>query len=109
MNKTKLGLDENIEGSLCYLVGFVTGIIFYILDQENRFVKFHAVQSTATFLLLFIVGAVLSLIPYIGNMLGTLFWLIEIAIWFIMMSKAYQGERFKLPIIGDIAEQISRS
>lgn len=107
-NKTQLGLEENIESALCYIVGFVTGIIFYILDPENKFVKFHAVQSIATFLPLFIVGMILSAIPYIGWMLSSLIWLLEIALWFILMFKAYQHEKFKLPVVGDIAENMSR-
>lgn len=108
MNKTQLNLDENIEGALCYLIGFVTGIVLYVLDQENKFVKFHAAQSIATFLPLFIIGMIISAIPYIGGALSSLLWLLEICLWFILMFKAYQHEKFKLPLVGDIAENISR-
>jgi len=43
--KTSLGLDENIEGALCYVLGWLTGIVFFVLEKDNRFVKFHAMQS----------------------------------------------------------------
>jgi len=53
--KTSLGLKENLEGALAYALGFLTGILFFLLEKESKFVKFHAVQSTLTFLAIFVI------------------------------------------------------
>ncbi len=112
MKKTELGMDENIEGALCYLLGFVTGIIFLILEKDNKFIKFHAVQSIAIFLPLWVIAMLIGSTMFwsfelfaIFSMISTLVWLISLILWVILMFKAYQGEKFKLPITGDIAER----
>lgn len=99
---TALGIDGNLEGALCYVLGFVTGIIFLILEKDNKFVKFHAIQSTIISLLLFVVIAVLGIIPLFWLIIP-LIWIAELILWLLLMYKAYQGEVFKLPVIGDIA------
>lgn len=110
MTKTSLGLDENIECALCYVLGFVTGIIFFIMEKDNKIVKFHAMQSIITFLLVFVISWILPAMFYASSsyvMIGMVSSLISLAgfiLWLILIMKAYQGEMFKLPIIGDIAE-----
>lgn len=104
-NKTALGIDENIEGLLCYVLGFITGIVFLVLEKENKFVRFHAMQSIAVFLPLFVIGFVIWMIPFIGWAIGTLLWIVELVLWLLLMLKAYQGETYKLPVAGDFAEQ----
>ncbi|WP_253254742.1 DUF4870 domain-containing protein [Methanofervidicoccus sp. A16] len=106
MSKTSLGLEENIEGLLCYLVGVITGIIFLVLEKESDFVKFHAMQSLVTFLSLTIIGMIVAFIPYIGGLISLLINLVSLAFWILGMYKAYQGERYKFPIFGDIAEDL---
>ncbi len=101
---TALGIDENIEGLLCYLLGFITGILFLILEKENRFVRFHAMQSTATFIVLFVVSIVFGIIPFIGWVISPLIWLLTLILWLLLMYKAYKGEKYKLPVVGDFAE-----
>ncbi|ASJ09188.1 hypothetical protein A3L11_08070 [Thermococcus siculi] len=100
--KTSLGMDENIEGLLTYVLGALTGIIFLILEKESDFVRFHAMQSTILFIGLWILQIILGAI---FGPLGTLVALIEIVVWIVGMLKAYQGERYKFPIVGDLAEQ----
>ena len=102
--KTSLGLDENVEGALAYLLGFITGIAFLLLEKESDFVRFHAMQSTIVFLGLFIIDVILRLIPFLGWLLGILISLIGLIVWIVGMIKAYQGELYKFPIVGDIAE-----
>lgn len=104
MAKTSIGLDENLTGALCYLVLWITGIVFYLLEKDNKFVKFHAMQSILVFLPLTIIGFFLSIIWFLW-WLGWLIWLLSIILWLVLMIKAYQGEKFKLPIVGDIAEK----
>ncbi len=104
-NKTVLGIDENIEGLLCYVLGWITGIVFLILEKDNKFVRFHAMQSLVTFLALFIISMVISLIPILGAVISLLLNLLMVFIWLFMMYKAYQGEKYKLPYAGDFAEE----
>lgn len=105
MAKTSLNLDENIEGMLCYLLGFITGILFLILEKNSRFVKFHAMQSTITFIALFVVTMAIGWIPFLGWIVSGLVGLLSLILWIVLMLKAYQGQMFKLPVFGDIAEK----
>jgi uncharacterized membrane protein len=105
--KTSIGLDENIASLLCYLLVWVTGIIFYLIEKDNKMVKFHAAQSVLTFLPLTIVYWFISLLFWwsvIGYILGMLIGIVMFILWIVLMIKAYQGEMFKLPVVGDIAE-----
>ena len=102
---TSLGIDENIEALLTYLLGWVTGIIFWIIEKKNKFVRFHAIQSTVTFLALTILGFAFTLIPFIGFFLGILIDIVSFILWVLLMFKAYHGEKYKLPIVGNFAEK----
>lgn len=101
---TALGIDENIEGLLCYVLGFITGILFLVLEKENKFVRFHAMQSTAVFIILFVVSVVFGMIPLIGWVISPLIGLLFLILWLLLMYKAYKGEKYKLPVVGDFAE-----
>jgi uncharacterized membrane protein len=106
LGKTSTGMQPNVAALLSYLVGFITGIIFYLIEKENKFVRFHAMQSIVTFGFLFALGFVLA-VSGIGIALLPVLWVLEIVLWIVLMVKAYQGEMFKLPVIGDIAEKNS--
>lgn len=109
--KTSIGLEPNIAGLLCYVLGWVTGLIFLLLERENKFIRFHAMQSIITFGALTVAGVVfsiLSAIPFIG----VLFWILDIllgllgvVLWIVLMVRAYQGQTYKLPVAGDFAER----
>ncbi len=105
LGKTSTGIQPNVAGLLCYLVGFITGIIFFLIEKENKFVRFHAMQSIITFGGLFILGFLTGVIPVIGLMIGSLIWVVDVILWILLMIKAYQGEQFKLPFIGELAEK----
>ena len=104
MAKTSMNLEENIAGLLCYVLGWVTGIVFLVLEKENKFVRFHAMQSLVTFLPLSVIALVFSFVPFIGGVISSLIWIIELILWLILMFKAYKGEMYKLPVVGDFAE-----
>lgn len=104
-NKTTLGIPENIEAVLCYLFGWLSGVIFLVLEKQNNFVRFHAMQSITTFLGLFILSMVVQFIPLIGSMLAILIAPVSIILWLLLTYKAYLGEKYKLPILGDWAEK----
>jgi uncharacterized membrane protein len=99
------GLKENVAGALSYLLGPITGILFLLMEKESQFVKFHAMQSTITFGGLWVINIILSFIPYIGWMLLPIVNLIGLILWIVLIYKAYSNEWFKLPVVGDIAEQ----
>ncbi len=98
--KSSTGLDENVAGFLCYLFGFITGIVFLVVEKESRFVKFHAMQSTITFLGLFVIILLFGGIPVIG----ALIFIFTLILWLVLMIKALQGKRYLLPIVGKMAE-----
>lgn len=113
-DKATFGLDENIASALCYLLGWLTGIIFLLVEQNNKVVRFHAMQSILTFLFLGILGFIISMMT-IGSgysyaysfgmwaLVGTLISVVQIILWLVLMIKAYQGELFMVPIVGNIA------
>ncbi len=120
MQRSSLGVDENIAGALCYLFGVLTGAVFYLLEKESKFVRFHAVQSMVVFggilvfqIVLSAVGAVLGSIPVLGAVLSLIFvgllsMLVAIAsivLWLVLMYRAYRGETWKVPVAGGIAER----
>ncbi|MCM8823529.1 MAG: DUF4870 domain-containing protein [Candidatus Omnitrophica bacterium] len=105
LGKTSTGINANLAALLSYLLGFITGIIFYVIEKENKFVRFHAMQSIVVFAFLFLVSVVLGFIPFVGGVINLLVSLASFILWIILMIKAYQGEHFKLPIAGDIAEK----
>jgi len=114
LGKTSTGMQANIAGLLCYAVGWVTGLVFFLIEKENKFVRFHAMQSMIVFGALFIlqiaVGMFMGilatvhlgiLIPLFNGLVA----LVSLVLWVVLMIKAYQGEKFKLPVAGDIAEK----
>ncbi|MDF2953705.1 MAG: putative membrane protein [Thermodesulfobacterium sp.] len=105
MAKTSIGLEENVAGLLCYLLGWITGIIFLILEKESKFVRFHAIQSIATFLPLMIISWIFIWIPFIGIIISWFCSLLGLILWIILMIKAYQGEMYELPIVGEFAKE----
>jgi len=126
MGKTSMNLEENIASALCYVIIWLTGIIFFFLEKENKTVRFHAMQSILTFIPLSILGWILGWIgaPSVGLgygyygysynpgipallWLSWIIWLITVLLWLFLMYKAYKGEKFKVPFVGDIAEKHS--
>lgn len=108
MNENKntvLGVTENVEALLCYVLGWVSGLVFLLLEQKNAFVRFHALQSLVTFLGLFLVSMVFGFIPLLSLLFNGLIWILSIVLWIVLMVKAYKGERYKLPVVGDFVEK----
>jgi uncharacterized membrane protein len=116
---TGSGLEENVAGLLSYALGWITGIIFFVTDKRP-FVKFHAAQSMVLFggltVLYWVLGIALAGTLGLGGAIG--FWslyglvfgvlrLAGLVLWILCMMKAYQRERYKLPFVGDIAENIA--
>jgi len=111
VEKTSLNLDPKLEATLSYVGLWVTGIIFYLLEKENNFVRFHAMQSIITFGGLTAVSIGLQILrptPFIGWLFALMAGLVGVAtvvLWVVLMIKAFQGERYRLPVVGDLAEK----
>ena len=123
--KSAMGLEENVASALCYVLIWLTGIIFFFMEKENKTIRFHAMQSILTFIPLSILGWILGWIgapsvgwgsygyysyPYNPGIPALVWaswaiWAITGLLWIILVFKAYKGEKFKLPIVGDIAEK----
>ncbi len=110
------GLAPNIASMLCYVCSFITGIVFLVIEKENKEVRFHAWQAiffgVAAFVVqvaLSILGAILAAIAgFFGTimaLISPIIGLIFFVFWIICLIKAYQGEHYKLPVIGDLAEK----
>lgn len=106
---TSTGLEPNVAGLLCYVGFWITGIIFLVLEQRNRFVRFHAIQSIIVFGALAVASAIFSWLPVIGAFFGIVIGILIFILWIILMIKAYQGELFKIAVAGDLTERIMSS
>jgi uncharacterized membrane protein len=110
---TQSGLSENVAGLLCYLLGWITGLIFYFIDKRP-FVRFHAAQSIVVFGGLTVIRIVLAML-FVSSGVGgismgfgllTLVSILGFVLWVLLMVKAYQGEKFRIPLAADLADQI---
>lgn len=114
------GIEENVAGLLCYLLTWVTGLIFLLIDKRP-FVRFHGAQSIALCIAAFAAGLgfwivvlflsfILALIHipigFLMFLLWPVIWIGFFIVWVFCMYKAYQHEKFKLPIIGDMVEKM---
>lgn len=108
MQNSSLGLPANIAGPLCYILGWITGLIFFFLEKKSSFVKFHAIQSILISVVLMVLLAVAYYTPGLSSVLYPLARIISILLLLFLMFKAFRGEKFRLPVIGPIAEIKSR-
>lgn len=105
VSKSSTGMSENLAALLSYVLGFITGIIFFVIEKESKFVKFHAMQSILVSAALMVLSFVLGFIPFIGWLALILLGPVSFVLWIILMVKAYKYVWFKLPVVGDIAEK----
>ena len=99
--RSSLGMEANVAALLSYVLGIVSGLIFFLLEKRSAFVRFHAMQAILFSAALF----VLSLVVSFSSLLSLLVSLAGVILWIILMVKAYRGEQWKLPVLGDVAER----
>ncbi|MDG5760294.1 hypothetical protein QA600_13195 [Natronococcus sp. A-GB1] len=114
------GLSENIAGALVYLFAPFIAVLFYLLEDRNEFVRFHAAQSIVVFggffavgMGVFMMGFVLEFLPFVGWMLSLAISMLTFLVlaplgfilWVLLTYKAVTGERYALPVAGEIAER----
>ncbi len=103
--ESSTGLSANVAGLLCYVLGWITGIVFVVLEKKSAFVKFHAWQSIMTFGVLFVVYLIFFWIPIIGWIIGMLIGILSFILWLILIIQAGTGKMWKLPWVGNWAEK----
>ena len=127
VGKSSTGLDENIAALLSYVFGWVSGLIFFLIEKDSRLVRFHAMQSllfnvfiaivaialwVVSFVLLLIVGQISGVLSTLIGLIATLIWLVFgigiLILWIMCLVKAYGRQYFKLPIVGNFAEKFSQ-
>src|SRR3989344_8592875 len=97
--------NENVMGVVSYLLGFVTGIIMLLLEKQSKVVRFHAMQSTILFGGVFVANIALGFIPILGWLVGLLLSLVAFILWIVLMWKAFQGEMYRVPYVGGLADK----
>ncbi len=102
--KSSTGLDENVAGFLSYLLGFITGFVFYWSEEKSKFVRFHALQSIITFIPVALVLWIFGWVPVFGMLLKVL----AAMLWVFLMVRAYSGQACKVPLVGNIAEDVAK-
>lgn len=114
---TTTGIEPNVSAALSYILGLITGIIFFALEKENKFVRFHAAQSIVVSAILIIVstaisllGGVLAILPILGSLmvflLTTGLAIGTFVLWLMLMWRAYSGDTWELPIAGGLARRL---
>jgi uncharacterized membrane protein len=97
--------EGNVKAALTYLAGWLTGLIFLLTEKEDKFVRFHAAQSLVFFGLITII-TIITMVPFLGQLLGLIIWPLSLVLWIVLMLKAYKNEKFELPVISDWAKQL---
>jgi len=113
LGPTSMGMQPNIEAGLSYVLGWVTGLIFFLMEKQNRFVRFHAMQSILFFGGLTVIRIILGFIgalglPFLGffvGLLGIAVGIIGLVGYILLLINGFQGKYYKLPIVGDYAEK----
>jgi uncharacterized membrane protein len=106
MADTSTGLKENVAGVLCYVLWWVSGIVFLILEPNNKVVRFHAFQSIAVFVVVSVALFIVGWIPtWVGTFLWSIVWAIGFVLWVFLMVMAAQDKKYKLPWAGNLAEK----
>ena len=105
-DRTLKDLTPNTAALLCYVGGWISGIVFLVLEQKNRFVRFHAMQSIILFGSLTVANIILGQIPFIGKGFSAVILIIGAIFWIILMIKAYDGESYKVAWAGNLAEKL---
>lgn len=120
LGPSSIGMDPKVSAGLSYLITIV-GLVFFFIEKQNRFVRFHALQSVLLaisafvlfFVLIFVGFAAAFVSSTLAGLIFSLGYLVVIAGsfigWLIGMINAFQGKYFKLPVIGNLAERWSSS
>jgi uncharacterized membrane protein len=99
------GWDSNFAAALSYVLGLVSALVFLAIEKKDEYVRFHAMQSAFTFAAVLIARVLISALPVAAGILNVSFAVGVAALWVVLIVEALRGRRYKLPYIGDLAEQ----
>ena len=105
MGRKSLGVEANLAALLAYLLGWISGLVVIMIEKQNGFVRFHAMQSIIVFGSLTVLSILFTTILPFFIFLIPFLNLLAVVLWIVLMVKAYQGEWFGLPVIGRLAQQ----
>jgi uncharacterized membrane protein len=105
MAKTSTGLPQNVASLLCYLGFWVSGVIFIMIEQNDKTVRFHAFQSIIVFATLNVAYYAFWFVPVFGWIINSLLAALVFILWIVSMFRAYHGEKWKVPVAGILAEK----
>ena len=126
IEKSSTGLDANLAALLSYVFGWVSGLVFFLIEKESRLVRFHAMQSILLNIVIAVVSILLWIVSFVfiligmqlPDIMGTLMWFVASLVWLVFcvgvliawvmcLIRAYQNQYFKLPVIGNMAEKFA--
>jgi uncharacterized membrane protein len=126
IEKSSTGLDANLAALLSYVFGWVSGLVFFLIEKESRLVRFHAMQSILLNIVIAVVSILLWIVSFVfifigmqlPDIMGSLMWLVATLVWLVFcvglliawvmcLIRAYQNQYFKLPLIGNMAEKFA--
>ncbi len=94
----------NVRAVLTYVAGWITGLIFLLIEKEDEFVRFNAAQSVVVFGGL----TLISFVPVLGQILSIFLWPLGLILWIFLMVKAYNNDRFEVPVVADLAGKLEK-
>jgi uncharacterized membrane protein len=114
---TSMGIAANVGGALTYVLGPITGIAFYLLEKDNRFVRYHAAQSITVGVVLIALSIALSILSTVLAFVPVLGWIVALllslgvgvaafVLWLMLMWKAYNGAEWETPVAGPLARKL---
>jgi uncharacterized membrane protein len=115
---TSTGVDARLSALLCYLAWWVSGIVFLVIEQQHRGVRFHAAQSIVLFgglsMLMIVMGIVTAGTLFVSPVafevvlrVSQLLGVAAVGLWLVLMLRIYKGEHWRVPFVADLAERIS--
>jgi len=101
--------DPRLWRALSYGLGVLSGVLVLVYEKQDRYIRFHAMQSVLTFTAVALLGLILPTIPIVGDMgpVRGLYWAAVLFLWILLMAKAVMGEAYRVPYIGDLAHAMS--
>lgn len=99
--------DRNLVAALSYVLGFVTGVVILLVEKQDKYIRFHAWQSIGLFGALFVVNLIVNLFfGVVSSTVSSIISLVSLVLWGFSIYKAYKGEMYKWPVVGNWAEKM---
>lgn len=108
INKSSTGLNENIAALVAVAFTWLSGILFFLIENDSDFVKFHAIQATIFFAGTSLVISLLGRVWLLGGIISGALGLLSFVVWVMLLYHTYKGNWFKLPLIGDLAKNLAK-